>query len=148
MEIKDVKVGDKVQLRKDIPEEELAKILGSHGLIRNNVLELQRRGKVTVLDIQEAGPGEGNGWDSITLKESGFYWPIELFEPVKKSKEEQVQEDIQNVKDIIKRYGLSEQEGYAAGLVRLLTRYGEEFLSRTGVKAPWLYAIGECVKFK
>lgn len=143
MEIKDVKVGDKVQLRKDIPEEELTEILGSYGLIIGNAFELQRRGEATVRGIQEGIPGkEGDDWDSITLEEIGFYWPIELFEPVNKpnvvkSKEEQVQEDIQTVKDIIKRYGLSEQEGYAAGPVQLLTEYGivyKEFLARTKIK--------------
>ena len=87
MKIKDVKVGDKVQLRKDIPEEELTEILGSHGLIIDNAFELQRRGEVTVKDIQEGTPGkEGDDWDSITLEEMGYYWPIELFEPVNKPK--------------------------------------------------------------
>lgn len=130
-----LKVGDKVQLRKDIPKEELIEILGSHGLTIGKALELQRRGEVTIKDIQEGIPGkEGDDWDSITLEEMYYYWPIELFEPVKPGKEEQVQEDIQTIKDIIKRYGLSEQEGYAAGLVQLLTEYGEEFLARTKVK--------------
>lgn len=74
-----LKVGDKVQLRKDIPTE----LLGSHGLIIDNAFELQRRGEVTVKDIQEGIPGkEGDDWDSITLEEMGYYWPIELFEPV------------------------------------------------------------------
>lgn len=124
-----LKIGDKVQLRKDIPVEELTELLGSYCLVTSSALELQRRGEVTIKGIQHRDLD--NDWDdSVLLEEIGYYWPIELFEPVNKpkSKEDQVQEDIQNVKDIIKRYGLSEQSGPAVSLVKWLEDFGQDNL--------------------
>lgn len=133
MEIKDIKIGDKVQLRKDIPKEKLTKLLVSHGLRIDNALELQRRGEVTVKGLQPGNlEDDEDSWDSITLEGLGYFWPVKLFEPVnksnKKSKEEQVQEDIEKIKGIVKRYGLTEQGGPAMALVKWLEDFGQDNL--------------------
>lgn len=128
MEIKNIKVGDKVQIRKDLSQEELVKLVEEHYIDREDLENLQTRGEVTVRSIQEKN--NEHGWASIVLEEGlSYYWPVEIFEPTIKSKEEQVQEDIQKIKDIIKRYNL-ENKTMASLLVGWLEQFGQDSLNK------------------
>lgn len=138
MNIKDIKVGDKVRLRSDVFSPELTEIYESHCITKDAVIRLLSLGEVTVRSVGPAVEDAPNDWDSIQVFEMGYFWPVELFEPAgnsNKTKEETVQEDIRRVEEIIQRYNLSDISGPAVSLIDWLKENGLEELEKEQKKA-------------